>query len=306
MGAWGTGPFGNDDGADWVIAVVDSGDVDEVATALEIVAETDANVRLCCHAVAAAEVVSAARGYACRGFPQELKVWIREHGFYADRVLTTAAKTAVRKVLAGSELAEEWGGHPGWKRRMNNLAKRLSQPSKAKRPKAKKKPIAAATGPTDTKTMIKNLKKMGAYVFKTPDGEIECIDMSEGRVTSSDLPAFVEMIAGISSLVAFAIYFDGFADSDLEHVSKLPHLEELIISSCKVTDKGMKHVAKMSTLSKLDIKSCEGVTDAGLRHLTKLSALKLLKARRTGVTKRGVAAFRKAVPGCTVDTTSPF
>ncbi len=40
MGAWGTGPFENDDAADWILSLED-GSVDDVSMALEVAAEHD-------------------------------------------------------------------------------------------------------------------------------------------------------------------------------------------------------------------------------------------------------------------------
>lgn len=215
--------------------------------------------------------------------------------------MTTAAKVAVRRVLAGSELADEWNGNPGWKRRTENLIKRLSRPSKAKRPRGKKSPAPVAADPGDNKSLIKQLRKLGAVVSTTREGVVEGVDLSEGRATAADMP----MIAAISSLSYFAVYFDDFGDAELKQLSKLRCLQGLSIMSCEdVTDEGMKHIAQLSKLEELDILYCFKITDVGLGYLTKLSSLKLIKARGTGVTKRGVAAFRKAVPGCKVDTKS--
>jgi F-box and leucine-rich repeat protein 14 len=84
-----------------------------------------------------------------------------------------------------------------------------------------------------------------------------------------------------------AIYFDGFADSELKQLGNLASLRELSIMSCEeVTDEGLKHIAKLSTLEKLNISYLENVTDIGLEHLTRLANLKSLELPGTSVTKK--------------------
>lgn len=66
MGAWGTGNLENDTAADWMGDVADGADADYVRAALRRVLDAEGYVDSpeACEALAAAEVVAAARGHA--------------------------------------------------------------------------------------------------------------------------------------------------------------------------------------------------------------------------------------------------
>jgi hypothetical protein len=66
MGAWGTGNLENDTAADWIADLSEGGDADDVRAALRKVLDAEGYVEApeACEALAAAEVVAAARGAA--------------------------------------------------------------------------------------------------------------------------------------------------------------------------------------------------------------------------------------------------
>ena len=132
-GAWDVGAFDNDDALDWVIEVSESGDIDDVRSALERVANrtgylqvTDAN-----YAMAAAEIVAALNGNPNPMFPDELAAWISANDFEPDPELTALAKRAVLRVLdlKTSELAQLWSDSPEtaemWNAEISHLSSRL-------------------------------------------------------------------------------------------------------------------------------------------------------------------------------------
>jgi len=112
MGAWGAGVFENDDAGDWVWELEDDNDMSVLHEALAAAVDTpldeaveapDAN-----NALAAAEIVAAARGHHGAELPSEAREWIgRNAGIVDDRTVALAT-AAVERISINSELKELW------------------------------------------------------------------------------------------------------------------------------------------------------------------------------------------------------
>ena len=112
MGTWGIGSFENDDAADFMIDVLDSGDLslirevlDNVLTSTEYVEAPDAAL-----AIVAAEI-AAALGRATLAAQQEVGLadWLARIRPTIDDDLRQQAVNALRRILAEhSELRELW------------------------------------------------------------------------------------------------------------------------------------------------------------------------------------------------------
>jgi hypothetical protein len=102
MGAWGIGPFENDDARDWVIGV----DTDGVAAALaEARNATYLEAPDACNAIAAASVIAAARDGRLDALPDEAAALAIR--LTVDDALRAAARDALQAVLGErSELRE--------------------------------------------------------------------------------------------------------------------------------------------------------------------------------------------------------
>ena len=113
MGTWGIGSFENDDAADFMIDLLDSGDLslirevlDNVLTSTEYVEAPDATL-----AIVAAEIVAAARGRPTLAAQQEegLADWLARVRPSTDASLLAQARDALTRILAeNSELHELW------------------------------------------------------------------------------------------------------------------------------------------------------------------------------------------------------
>jgi hypothetical protein len=130
MGAWGVGPFENDDALDFIGELSASGlsslraALEEV-TALQPGAYVDAPSASC--AVAAAEVVAALKGAPLRGLPSEVSAWIQRAP--ADDSLVPAARRAIDRIATDSELRDLWedsGEASGWNAYVADLLRRLT------------------------------------------------------------------------------------------------------------------------------------------------------------------------------------
>lgn len=71
-------------------------------------------------------------------------------------------------------------------------------------------------------------------------------------------------------------------DDDLERLSKLKHLERVILNACPITDDGLAHLRDMKTLEHLGLFGTE-VTNDGLDHLAGLSELRWLSLSGTNI-----------------------
>lgn len=113
MGAWGYGSFENDDAADFLADVIDSGDtallreaLDNVLTSTEYVEAPDA-----CQAIIAAEIIAAMSGRPTLAAEreEELAEWLQRIRPAMDPELVTRAREALLRILAeNSELRELW------------------------------------------------------------------------------------------------------------------------------------------------------------------------------------------------------
>ena len=107
MGAWGTGNFQNDDALDWLGEL---GDFDTVRAALRVVADAPADAHLdapvCCAALAAAEVVAAAKGAPAEQLPDEVDAWVKLHGAEHTTTDVALASAAAARVESASELKD--------------------------------------------------------------------------------------------------------------------------------------------------------------------------------------------------------
>ncbi len=120
MGAWGSGPFDNDDAGDWVFELEDSG-VSALRSALELDGEY-VEAPEAAAAVAAAAVVGLARGLTVEA-TEEVSDWLEEADTEQVRSLTGTAVAALDRVLEGSELAELYdeSGDDSWRDRVSAL-----------------------------------------------------------------------------------------------------------------------------------------------------------------------------------------
>ena len=77
MGAWGSGPFDNDDAADWLAELEDRG-IEAIAAAFDAIPSDVAQyveIPECSAAVAAAEVLAIMRGNESGRIPSEVENW---------------------------------------------------------------------------------------------------------------------------------------------------------------------------------------------------------------------------------------
>jgi hypothetical protein len=128
MGAWGAGAFDNDDALDWLSELGDSPDFALGRAALDVTALEYLEAPEGSAALAAAEVVAAARGHPVALLPDEVTAWLRSNRAEVSQLDAALALSAVDRVLAEkSELREMWmDGGDAWMEGVQDLRRRLT------------------------------------------------------------------------------------------------------------------------------------------------------------------------------------
>jgi hypothetical protein len=131
MGANGAKNFENDDASDWVYDLTESDGPELLTEAFATVEKLDfADAPDCCIALAAAEVVAAAKGKPSSDLPDEIRTWLenQDHLDKFKKLDKRAAKVA-KKVQAKSELRDQWEESDdwhNWQMAVEGLLKRLA------------------------------------------------------------------------------------------------------------------------------------------------------------------------------------
>jgi len=132
MGAWGAGSFDNDDAADFLndLSTKEVSDIKQILLGIE--KQTGyIEAPECSVAIAAAEVIAAAKGAPPWEAPSELMEWIKERKPAVTPDLVSSALKAVGRIKTDSELKELWdeGGQlQDWDSHIENLVQRLTKP----------------------------------------------------------------------------------------------------------------------------------------------------------------------------------
>ena len=128
MGTWSNKPFGNDTASDWALRLVESTDDLAIKDALALPdSEIDAGDAE--RAIAAAAVVASAAADPLRALSNELKSWIRQHGYVPTKTVVNSAIKAVDAVMKDSELRDLWEESEApepWLRTTTTVRDRLS------------------------------------------------------------------------------------------------------------------------------------------------------------------------------------
>jgi hypothetical protein len=128
MGAWGSGPFENDDAADWAWELEEASDHGVLRDAFQAALDETGylDVREGANAVAAAAVVATALDGDAKGLSEEVVAYIGRTG-RPDADTVDLALRALERVGRDGELAELWDetDDPSWRAGMASLHDRL-------------------------------------------------------------------------------------------------------------------------------------------------------------------------------------
>ena len=127
MGAWGSGPFENDDALDFAGEIKTCDDLLEEASIEVDFIEADKASRL----IIVGECVAAMRGHGHADMPEDLAARIADFG-EPSLELMECAQESVSIVITNSELADLWADGPdraGFNLAMTDLIERLGRPA---------------------------------------------------------------------------------------------------------------------------------------------------------------------------------
>jgi len=129
VGTWGIGSFDNDDAADWVYELEESGGADAISQALRAIGP-DGYLEApdCSIALAAAEVLAALQGQPSESLPPEVITWVNDNPVEVDDDLLGLALMAIHRIETESELKDLWeesGELDEWAATLNDLKERL-------------------------------------------------------------------------------------------------------------------------------------------------------------------------------------
>jgi hypothetical protein len=110
---WNPGNFGNEEAILWLEKLLTSGSestIREAITCIGLYPEDEyLDAEYCSYALAAAEMIAAAKGCPAREeFPDEAKEWLEANPFNPDEELLKETRKAVDRILNNSELKELW------------------------------------------------------------------------------------------------------------------------------------------------------------------------------------------------------
>jgi len=130
VGAWGAGPFDNDDALDWLnefeaegIQAAGAAIADVLALEGEYLEAPGAS-----RAIAAAEVIAAASGRPAAKLPTDLTRWLENRDTFRSPELHQNAVAAIKRVMTESELRDLWADSNQldiWESTLKDLLERL-------------------------------------------------------------------------------------------------------------------------------------------------------------------------------------
>ena len=204
MNTWGLRTFDNDECLDWLDDFVASGDVGRLAAAFRGVTDVSGELTRppCSDALAAAEIVVAARGRPTVSASGQAAIarWVAERGRLVDEELVDLARRALDRIIYGnSQLDDLWrqtSDHEAWRRELIDLRARLEA-----KPAGRGRSRSTTTPDSWSQPVI-------ATDFVEDSGEVEIIEESRRRRRPEPRPSAlggVSLIISLGSISVLAI-----------------------------------------------------------------------------------------------------
>lgn len=115
------------------------------------------------------------------------------------------------------------------------------------------------------------------------------------RITDESIKVIAASMTSLRHLnLSFCI---NVSDNCFKYINKMPHLNELIMTSCNITDTGIEYLnSNLDNLYTLDLCFCESITDRTLQHLSVyILNLKRLYLSHCLITDAGLSRMSKTM-----------
>jgi hypothetical protein len=125
-----------------------------------------------------------------------------------------------------------------------------------------------------------------------------------GNVAKADLPPGacdddLIKVGRLGQLQDLSVSSPRITDAGLAHLQGLTNLSALVLNGTQISDAGLPNLKGLTRLTFLDLDNTR-VSDAGLPHLKRLTRLSLLGLWGTQVTDAGVKELNQAIPSLTI------
>lgn len=170
----------------------------------------------------------------------------------------------------------------------------------------------------DARLLVRRRADLAALAALGPD-DLQALDLAKTGVSNATLPALGALTglrdldlscneiadAGLGQLAALSglrrldlsyCFIDGEGLAALDGLGALEHLS---LAGPSLTDAAVARLGAFPLLRELDL-AHSGVTDACLPHLAALTGLRRLNLAGSAVSHAGLAALRRALPGCAI------
>lgn len=132
------------------------------------------------------------------------------------------------------------------------------------------------------------------HIAALPD--VKSLNLANTAITDAGL----KELGKLKKLKFLYLFNTAVTDAGAAHLQALPRLEVLCLDQTQITDIGLRSLEELPRLEKLHVHSNSPITDAGLESLKKHTRLFELRVGGSGITEKGLAALKAALPDCNV------
>jgi hypothetical protein len=157
----------------------------------------------------------------------------------------------------------------------------------------------AAAGMGCSRTPVQRAESLarslgGRAVFD--GGRLFRLELPRSRVRDGDL---VDLVAWVPELEEIDLSSTRVTDEGIATVARWSRLRKMAVSATKISPAALDHLTALSQLTDLYLVSTP-IDDAAIPALSKLSRLRKLSVSATQLTPEGVEQLRKSLPGVVV------
>jgi len=288
MGAWGEGIFENDAAGDWLDQLVESGKANAIDKALSFAIKAKPGyleADEASAALAAVEVIAAARGHRHSDLPDEVKEWLAGSGYVPTAETVASGIRAAERVRDDSELEELWDEGDelaAWKRGVSSLLNRLAKPAKPPKPRKPASTKSKSLPKPSPRNAVAALRKNRLF-FVTREGSPSpywCKGSGSHTDKQPLRDADMEHFRQLLALEELSLHRYGITDEGIRSLVGMHRLQKLELMEMPITDVSAPVFQGMTAVTTLDL-SGTAIGDAVLEHVGRMTKLETLRLSKT-------------------------